>query len=345
MSLLSITAFCVNGFMVVVVLKYKSLKTVQNYLLLNTLITNMLFGLSGIPVQPAIAITGRFVGGYNVCQWSGYTITVAGCQNIFGAFLLSYERFSVIVRRKAITEKQVFKLIATSWTITLSLGSVPHWFGGRGQVFQPSMVYCAADWHSRVFYAQFMAWGCFTIITVNNLACCSLYARIFHEVCLVQKQFASIVGSRKGSTLPGNGGKSQPENARDPERAQEIKNAKKTIAENSVQASIAKKFAVIVGFLITNWTCYHIKFAWEGATGKEVPPFFDALAINMALFNSLCDPTVILILDKRWRSAAYVLLGGDSNMLPADMRSRSGKQTISSSPGDTLKVPAGSNPT
>ncbi|KAI9102670.1 hypothetical protein DFS34DRAFT_674059 [Phlyctochytrium arcticum] len=263
------SSFWLNGFMAIVVLRYKSLKTVQNYLLLNTMTTNMLFGLSGIPVYPAIAITGRFVGGYALCQWSGYTMIV-GCQNLFGAFLMSFERYSVIIRRSAITEKQVFKLIATTWIITISLGSVPFWF---------------ADWHSRAFYAQFMGWGCPGIITLNNLTCCSLYAPIFYEVRAVQNKFASIVGSRKGSTLPSTGGKSQSENARDPERAQEIKNAKKTIAENSVQAKIARKFAIIVGFLMMNWMGYHIKFGWEAGSGKEVSPIYDAIAFNMALFR------------------------------------------------------------
>ncbi|KAI9101330.1 hypothetical protein DFS34DRAFT_466467 [Phlyctochytrium arcticum] len=134
-----------NLFTIIILAKNRHLHTLQNWLLLNVMVTDLCVGFSKFAQLAPNTIAGRFAIKNFSCQFAGYTDVLFCAQSVSGCLLLSYERYMVIVRCRRLTAGEVYFMIGMCWCISALLASLPYWFG-IAYVIQPSMVYCNCDW-------------------------------------------------------------------------------------------------------------------------------------------------------------------------------------------------------
>ncbi|KAI9004704.1 hypothetical protein BC832DRAFT_57968 [Gaertneriomyces semiglobifer] len=315
-----------NGFVFVLIYRWKKLRTLQNILIMSLAVPDFLLGISKmIEHLPNASHRGFVVGDWG-CQFAAYADLALCCQSVLGVLLLSLERYLAIVRKRYLTARQVSYILPAIFFAGILLGSMPYWFGER-YVFQSSMVYCCPNWSGRTVGAMIVNWACFAIITATTVGSAMVYISIFKMVRANRLQWANKDGTSQAN--------------RAQQRAEEL------------EAMIAKKFAIIVGVFCFNWTFYNFNFLYQGITHKQTPPAYDSFAVALAYWNSFCNPIICIVLDERWRKATKATFG----FKVTDFDSQGGAPSISSIPsrrptkvaagtpsGDVLKTSSMSQP-
>ncbi|KAI9005304.1 hypothetical protein BC832DRAFT_592430 [Gaertneriomyces semiglobifer] len=282
LSFSNILTIVSNGFVFYLIYRFKHLRSLQNMLIMALAVPDFMVGISKSIIQVPNALRQGWVVGDLGCQWNGYADVAFCCQSVFGALLLSGERYLAIVKKRYLTHREVKYMLGGICLLGFVLGTAPYWFGDK-YVLQSSMLYCNGDWAGPTFGSQFMSWACVSIVCFTTFGSMALYILIFRVVRQNRLQWGT-----KGATTQQN--KAQ-------QRAEEL------------EARIAKKFAVIVGVFCFNWMFYNFSFIYQTVTLTQISPAYDVIAVTTAYWNSFCNPIICLGLDERWLKAAKITFG------------------------------------
>ncbi|KAJ3189469.1 Histamine H2 receptor [Gaertneriomyces sp. JEL0708] len=280
----AIATVITNGFVFVLIYRWKELRTLQNILIMSLAVPDFLVGIVKLIEHfPNAWHKGWSVGDFG-CQFVAYADISFCTMSVFGVLLLSLERYLAIVKKRHLTSRELYYILAGIFCGGLLLGSMPYWFGER-YVLQSSMLYCCPHWAGYDIGDRIMNWASFVVISIPTFGSAIVYSAIFKVVRANRLQWAT-----KGTE-----GLTQANRAQ--QRAEEL------------EARIAKKFAIIVGVFCFNWMFYDFNFLYQGVKHSSISPVYDSFSVTLAYTNSLCNPIICILLDERWRKATKAMFG------------------------------------
>ncbi len=233
-----------NGLVITVLLRYRHLRSITNYFVLNLALSDFLLGLVGIPcvVLVLYGLPRHFEG----CLLATSAIIIMAMASVFSLFSVTVERFVAIRHpffyRRWFTPRLVLWLSLGNWAVALLVGLVP--LMGWNMGWNDAQV-CAFIFVIDMKYHIYMNFFAFILPTL--LACVAVYCYILHVVLQHQRQdqqqqlVAAAPASGVNPSGPNDGSGSGTDEARRKEKSFKR------------DTRVAKKFAVIVGVFALCW--------------------------------------------------------------------------------------------
>ena len=182
------------------VCKNKRLRTTANYYVISLATTDVLMGSVSMPLTEAVAMTGKWVFGYSVCQFAGVITPIFALTSIFNLTVMAISRYFKIVKsnlyRKWFKPRFILISIGLTWLSAL-LVSIPYWM--QEQIFHPGKQVCIFDLD--IVNKIFALVGPLTFICVPITVIAVCYYKIFRSVTTHNVQMA-----KNKSRGPGNRG-------------------------------------------------------------------------------------------------------------------------------------------
>ncbi|KAM3866062.1 vertebrate ancient opsin-like [Diretmus argenteus] len=140
-----------NLLVLVLFCRYKMLRSPINMLLINISISDLLVCVLGTPFSFAASTQGRWLIGEEGCVWYGFVNTLFGVVSLNSLAVLSYERYSTMVKPTEADLSNYYKAylgIALSWGYSL-VWTVPPLFGWSRYGLEGPGTTCSVDWTTK----------------------------------------------------------------------------------------------------------------------------------------------------------------------------------------------------
>ncbi|KAM4696118.1 CD40 ligand [Rhinophrynus dorsalis] len=140
-----------NSLVLVIFVKFESIRTPINMILLNISVSDLLVCIFGTPFSFASNVSGVWLLGPQGCKWYGFCNSLFGLVSLVSLSLLSYERYLTVLRcTKADMSdyKKSWICIIGSWCYSL-IWTLPPLFGWSSYGLERSGTTCSVVWHSK----------------------------------------------------------------------------------------------------------------------------------------------------------------------------------------------------
>ncbi|XP_073437401.1 vertebrate ancient opsin-like [Dendrobates tinctorius] len=131
--------------------QYKVLRSPINMLLMNISMSDLMVCILGTPFSFAASTQGRWLIGRAGCIWYGFVNTLFGTVSLVSLAVLSYERYSTMLRyteADATNYRKAWLGILVSWSYSL-FWTLPPLFGWSSYGPEGPGTTCSVNWHSR----------------------------------------------------------------------------------------------------------------------------------------------------------------------------------------------------
>ena len=270
--------------------RYKLLRTVPNFLLLNLAVTDILSAVVSLPLLVSVLVNGTWQFSKNVCEFQAFQSYVSYSCSLLTLAVTSITRYYAIVHpvqhRSKFKLKTVCQMIFLIWLASLLFASAPLLGWGKYK-FEPYYGLCIHDHNSSLLYNTFL----FIFLIVNSAVIVACYSKIF-----------KAMKTRRGRVDTMFGKESCP-------RQQGIFQAQEAKLTNTI-------FIVICLFTL----CYlpTIILGFLMFTEVDVPRFARTLSTFSVAFTSVVNPAVYWIRSKIFRNALKGLSRGLNFMAPQE---------------------------
>ncbi|XP_051257625.1 pinopsin-like [Dicentrarchus labrax] len=146
-----VLGFLGNFLVLVVFSRFPRLQTPVNLLLINISASDMLVCIFGTPLSFAASVRGRWLTGTYGCRWYGFSNALFGIVSLVSLSLLSFERYSVVLRRTQPDSSQYRRArlaVAASWLYSL-VWTLPPLLGWSSYGPEGPGTTCSVQWHQR----------------------------------------------------------------------------------------------------------------------------------------------------------------------------------------------------
>ncbi|XP_068105676.1 pinopsin-like [Hyperolius riggenbachi] len=140
-----------NSVVLLIFVKFESVRTPINMILLNISVSDLLVCVFGTPFSFAASVAGGWLIGQHGCKWYGFCNSLFGIVSLVSLSLLSYERYLTVLKcTKADVSnyRKAWLCIIGSWFYSL-LWTMPPLFGWSSYGLESSGTTCSVVWHSR----------------------------------------------------------------------------------------------------------------------------------------------------------------------------------------------------
>uniref|UniRef100_A0A3Q3AEX4 Teleost multiple tissue opsin 3b n=1 Tax=Kryptolebias marmoratus TaxID=37003 RepID=A0A3Q3AEX4_KRYMA len=146
-----VLGFLGNFLSLLVFSRFPELRTPANLLLINISISNLLVCLFGTPLSFAASLRGRWLTGSYGCRWYGFCNALFGVVSLVSLSLLSFERYSVLLRGTQLNSSQYRRArlaVAISWFYSL-IWTLPPLLGWSSYGPEGPGTVCSVQWQQR----------------------------------------------------------------------------------------------------------------------------------------------------------------------------------------------------
>ncbi|XP_063067842.1 teleost multiple tissue opsin 2a [Engraulis encrasicolus] len=141
--------FLNNLVVLILFVKFKTLRTPVNMLLLNISVSDMLVCMFGTTLSFASSIKGRWLAGRYGCMWYGFINSCFGIVSLISLAILSYDRYSTLTvcNKRSPDYRKPLLAVAGSWLYSL-VWTVPPLLGWSSYGLEGAGVGCSVTWRS-----------------------------------------------------------------------------------------------------------------------------------------------------------------------------------------------------
>ncbi|XP_041808499.1 pinopsin-like [Chelmon rostratus] len=146
-----VLGFLGNFLVLLVFSRFPQLQTPVNLLLINISASDMLVCLFGTPLSFAASVRGRWLTGSYGCRWYGFSNALFGIVSLVSLSLLSFERYSVVLRSTQPHSSQYCRArlaVAASWLYSL-VWTLPPLLGWSSYGPEGPGTTCSVQWQQR----------------------------------------------------------------------------------------------------------------------------------------------------------------------------------------------------
>uniref|UniRef100_A0A667Z3W7 Teleost multiple tissue opsin 3b n=1 Tax=Myripristis murdjan TaxID=586833 RepID=A0A667Z3W7_9TELE len=191
LGVILVLGFLGNFLVLLVFSRFPALRTPINLLLINISVSDMLVCIFGTPFSFAASVYGRWLTGAQGCRWYGFSNALFGMVSLVSLSLLSYERYSTVLRSSQPDSSDYTKAwlaIAGSWIYSLAW-TVPPLLGWSSYGPEGPGTTCSVQWHQRSARARAYV-GCLFVfcLLLPLLLMLFCYGRILLAVRGVTRQ-------------------------------------------------------------------------------------------------------------------------------------------------------------
>ncbi|XP_040907044.1 pinopsin-like [Toxotes jaculatrix] len=190
-----VLGFLCNFLVLLVFSRFPGLRTPVSLLLINISASDMLVCIFGTPLSFAASVRGRWLTGSHGCRWYGFSNALFGIVSLVSLSLLSFERYSVVLRSTQSDSSQYRRArfaVAASWIYSL-VWTLPPLLGWSSYGPEGPGTTCSVQWHQRSApsrsYISCLFVFCLLLPLLLMLFC---YGRILLAVREVTTQFSGI---------------------------------------------------------------------------------------------------------------------------------------------------------
>ncbi|XP_037544209.1 teleost multiple tissue opsin 3b [Nematolebias whitei] len=145
-----VLGFLGNFLVFLVFSRFPELRTPANLLLINISFSDMLVCLFGTPLSFAASLRGRWLTGNYGCRWYGFCNALFGVVSLVSLSLLSFERYSVLLRGTQLNSqyRRARLAVAISWFYSL-IWTLPPLLGWSSYGPEGPGTVCSVQWQQR----------------------------------------------------------------------------------------------------------------------------------------------------------------------------------------------------
>ncbi|XP_029612413.1 pinopsin [Salmo trutta] len=142
--------FINNLVVLILFVKFKTLRTPVNMLLLNISVSDMLVCLCGTTLSFASSLHARWLYGKHGCMWYGFANSCFGIVSLMSLAFLSYDRYSTLTvyNKRAPDYRKPLLAVAGSWLYSL-FWTVPPLLGWSSYGLEGAGTSCSVTWTSQ----------------------------------------------------------------------------------------------------------------------------------------------------------------------------------------------------
>uniref|UniRef100_A0A667ZG91 Teleost multiple tissue opsin 3b n=1 Tax=Myripristis murdjan TaxID=586833 RepID=A0A667ZG91_9TELE len=204
LGVILVLGFLGNFLVLLVFSRFPALRTPINLLLINISVSDMLVCIFGTPFSFAASVYGRWLTGAQGCRWYGFSNALFGMVSLVSLSLLSYERYSTVLRSSQPDSSDYTKAwlaIAGSWIYSLAW-TVPPLLGWSSYGPEGPGTTCSVQWHQRSARARAYV-GCLFVfcLLLPLLLMLFCYGRILLAVRGVNRVNQSSAERREARVL------------------------------------------------------------------------------------------------------------------------------------------------
>ncbi|TFK15257.1 A-kinase anchor protein 17B-like [Platysternon megacephalum] len=197
---------CLNNLLVLLIfLKFESIRTPINLILLNISLSDLLVCIFGTPFSLAASVRGRWLLGDAGCKWYGFANALFGIVSLISLSILSYERYVTVLRRRMKVNVSSYQksclFIAGSWFYSL-FWTLPPLFGWSSYGPEGPGTTCSVAWHSRspnnISYIICLFIFCLILPLLTMIYC---YGKIVKAIKMVSRFNMTTVQKRERHIL------------------------------------------------------------------------------------------------------------------------------------------------
>ncbi|XP_071750822.1 teleost multiple tissue opsin 3b [Centroberyx gerrardi] len=195
LGVILVLGFLGNFLVLLVFSRFPGLRTPINLLLINISASDMLVCIFGTPFSFAASVHGRWLTGSQGCRWYGFSNALFGIVSLVSLSLLSYERYSTVLRSSLPDSSDYSKAwlaIAGSWLYSLAW-TLPPLLGWSSYGPEGPGTTCSVQWQQRSARARSYV-GCLFVfcLLLPLLLMLFCYGRILLAVRGVTRQVTRI---------------------------------------------------------------------------------------------------------------------------------------------------------
>ncbi|XP_074467665.1 pinopsin-like [Sebastes fasciatus] len=291
-----VLGFLGNFLVLLVFSRFPGLVSPVNLLLVNISASDMLVCIFGTPLSFAASVRGRWLTGSYGCRWYGFSNAFFGMVSLVSLSLLSFERYSVVLRRTQSDSSQYRRArlaVAASWLYSL-VWTLPPLLGWSSYGPEGPGTTCSVQWHQRSTTARSYI-SCLFIfcLLLPLLLMFFCYGRILLAVRVVARQVTSI---------------------------------NRSSAERREGRVLLMVVSMVTGYLLC-WMPYGV-VAMLASFGKPgvVPPAASLIPSLMAKTSTVLNPVIYVLLNNRFSRCFLYMIRCSSEAPPTSVH-----QTLPSS--------------
>uniref|UniRef100_A0A672ZSI0 Teleost multiple tissue opsin 3b n=2 Tax=Sphaeramia orbicularis TaxID=375764 RepID=A0A672ZSI0_9TELE len=190
-----VLGFLGNFLALLVFSRFPGLRTPVNLLLINISASDMLVCIFGTPFSFAASVRGSWLTGTSGCRWYGFSNALFGIVSLVSLSLLSFERYSALLRSSQSDPcqyRRAWLAVATSWLYSLAW-TVPPLLGWSSYGLEGPGTTCSVQWAQRSpaarSYVSCLFFFCLLLPLLLMFFC---YGRILLAVRGVTRQVTRI---------------------------------------------------------------------------------------------------------------------------------------------------------
>ncbi|KAJ3610815.1 hypothetical protein NHX12_022906 [Muraenolepis orangiensis] len=172
---IGVFGFCNNVIVIVLICKFKRLRTPTNLLLVNISVSDILVSVSGVNFTFVSCLRGGWVWSSATCTWDGFSNS-----------LFAYERYIRVVHAQVVDFRWAWRTIGHIWLYSLAWTGAPL-LGWNRYTLEVHELGCSLDWASKdpndASFILFFLLACF-IVPVGIMIYC--YGNILYMVRMLR---------------------------------------------------------------------------------------------------------------------------------------------------------------
>ncbi|XP_053328878.1 opsin-3-like [Spea bombifrons] len=180
-----------NSLVLVIFVKFDSIRTPINMILLNICVSDLLLCVFATPFSFAASVSGGWLIGPQGCKWYGFCNALFGIVSLVSLSTLSYERYITVLKcSKADVSnyKNAWICIVGSWSYSL-FWTLPPLFGWSRYGLESSGTTCSVVWHSKsannVSYIVCLFLFCLVLPLLIMVFCYGHIIRVIRGMCRI----------------------------------------------------------------------------------------------------------------------------------------------------------------
>ncbi|KAJ3157899.1 hypothetical protein HDU89_000278 [Geranomyces variabilis] len=277
-------------FMIFIFCKNKSLHSNQNILILYLSCASFCLCVNRLVFTGSAVSKRAYQWGKLGCEIDGFN-TMYFCHICICTYAaMGVERYLTIVRSMTLKTWHFFTILALNSLWALFSTTSTYWTDRTHQyhVLQPSNTYCTLDWWTSIYFTHISALG--TVVLSLLIFAAGYYGLVRHlrHHAREWRDTADLWVSE--------------ETFNDPNETIRWKKPRycQLVAEKSV---------VLVLTFLANWLMYAYVMIYGLVTDTPTASIIDCIAVVLVFNNNLAIVIYTVLLDKRWRGAAWNTLG------------------------------------
>ncbi|KAJ3176702.1 hypothetical protein HDU87_004841 [Geranomyces variabilis] len=277
-------------FMIFVFCKNKSLHTNQNILILYLSCATFFLCVNRLVFTGGAVSKRAYQWGKIGCEIDGFN-TMYFCHLCICTYAaMGVERYLTIVRQMTLKTWHFFTIVALNSLWALFSTTSTYWADRTHQhhVLQPSNTYCTLDWWTSTYFTHISALG---TVFLSLIVFAAGYCGLVRHLRLHAREWRDTAGLWASE-----------ETFDEPNET--IRWKKPRYCQ-----LVAEKSMVLVMTFLANWLLYAYIMVHGLVTATPASSILDCIAVVLVFNNNLAIVVYTVLLDKRWRGAAWSTLG------------------------------------